>query len=374
MKQIVERHGGNHGVGAGARAWTCQRHLKAMLLGQFAGLSSLREIEQGLAAAPRSLYHLDLRPAPRSTLSDAQARRPAAVYRDIAQWLMRQANRSLRRQGEELIQLIDASPIPLRDERFGWAEASSRTRGLKLHIGYDPRSDLPSWVDLTSAKVNDITAAQAMPITPGAVYVFDKGYADYSWWHAIHQQGALLVSRLKTNARRRDVTPRRPQGEGILADNDIKIGHARPRGGAVNPLYDVPLREVLVEREGKEPMLLVTNDLARSASEIAELYKERWQIELLFKWIKQNLKIKRFLGRSENAVKSQIYIALIAFLLLRLFRQTHASSHRQGAKALVARIKVALFGRFDLTNRATAPPRCPAQLPDPPQLALSFAP
>jgi len=351
LKRIVVRHGGNHGVGEGDRAWTCQRHLKAMLFGQFAGLNSLREIEQGLAAAPQALYHLNLRAAARSTLSDAQAHRPAEVYRDIAQWLMEQASRVLRREARELIQLIDASPIPLRDPRFAWAEASSRTRGLKLHIGYDPRNDVPSWIDLTSAKVNDIVAARAAPITAGAVYVFDKGYADYSWWNGIHEQGALFVSRLKSNAHRRPIKARAPKGNGILADNDIKLGHAKPRGGAVNPLHDVPLRELLVEREGNEPMLLVTNDLTRSASEIAELYKERWQIELLFKWIKQNLKIKRFLGRSENAVRSQIYIALIAFLLLRLFRQAHASSHKQGAKALVARLKVALFGRFDLSNR-----------------------
>lgn len=372
LKRIVVRHGGNHGVGEGDRAWTCQRHLKAMLFGQFAGLNSLREIEQGLAAAPQALYHLNLRAAARSTLSDAQAHRPAEVYRDIAQWLMEQASRVLRREARELIQLIDASPIPLRDPRFAWAEASSRTRGLKLHIGYDPRNDVPSWIDLTSAKVNDIVAARAAPITAGAVYVFDKGYADYSWWNGIHEQGALFVSRLKSNAHRRPIKARAPKGNGILADNDIKLGHAKPRGGAVNPLHDVPLRELLVEREGNEPMLLVTNDLTRSASEIAELYKERWQIELLFKWIKQNLKIKRFLGRSENAVRSQIYIALIAFLLLRLFRQAHASSHKQGAKALVARLKVALFGRFDLSNRAVGPPRHPAQLPPSPQLALDL--
>ena len=374
LQRIIARHGGNHGVGEGAKAWTCQRHLTAMLFGQFAGLSSLREIEQGLAAAPQALYHLNLRMAPRSTLSDAQTHRPPEVYRDIAQWLMEQANRVLRREAGELIQLIDASPIPLRDPRFAWAEASSRTRGLKLHIGYDPRSDVISWFDLTSAKVNDIVAARAAPITPDAVYVFDKGYADYSWWNAIHEQGALFVSRLKSNACRRQIKARPPEGGSVLADNDIKVGHARPRGGAINPLHDVPLREVLVEREGKEPMLLVTNDLTRPVSEIAELYKERWQIELLFKWIKQNLKIKRFLGRSENAVKSQIYIALIAFLLLRLFRQTHASSHNHGAKALLARLKVALLGRFDLRNRAIGPPKHPSQLQPSPQLALSFTP
>ena len=373
LKQIVERHGGNHGVGEGEKAWTCQRHVKAMLFGQFAGLNSLREIEQGLAAAPQALYHLNLRVAPRSTLSDAQNHRPAEVFRDICHWLIGRASRKLRREARELVQLIDATPIPLKDARFDWAEANSRTRGLKLHIGYDPRHDVPCWIDITSAKVNDISAARAMPIEAAAIYVFDKAYVDYRWWHEIHEQEAVFVSRLKSNTHRRCVKPRRPKGQGILADHDLKIGHARPRGGAVNPLYDVPLREIIVEREGKEPLRLITNDLERPAADIAALYKERWQIELLFKWLKQNLKIKRFLGRSENAVKSQIYIALIAFMLLRLFRQTHASSYTESSKALVARLKVALFGTFTLANQAIGPPRHPNQLPPSPQLTLALA-
>lgn len=360
-------------MGKGPKAWTCERHLKAMLFSQFAGLTSLREIEQGLGAAPQALYHLNLRAAPKSTLADALSLRPAEVFRDVCRGLIGRASRAVRREGRELIQLIDATPIPLRDTRFGWAEADARTRGLKLHMGYDPRADLPSWVDVTSPKVSDITAARQAPIEPGAVYVFDKGYVDYSWWHTIHEAGGLFVSRLKSNAYRRDIAARRPSGGGILADNDIKLGHARPRGGAINPLADVPLREIVVEREDKEPLRLVTNDLTRSASEIADLYKERWQIELLFKWIKQNLKIKRFLGRSENAVKCQIYIALIAFLLLRLFRQTYAKSHNAGPKTLVARLKVALFGRFDLTNRPKPPPRHPRQLPPCPQMAFDLA-
>jgi len=372
MKRIVATHGGNRGVGEGEKAWTCQRHLKAMLFAQVAGLNSLREIEQGLSAAPKALYHLDLRVAPRSTLSDAQKLRPYEVFRDIAQWLMPQMSRKLRGEGKVLIQLIDASPIPLRDDRFDWAEASSRTRGLKLHVGYDPRADLPTWLDVTSAKVSDITAAREHEIVPGTVYVFDKGYLDYGWWHKIHEKQAFFVSRLKSNSRRREVKERVVEGQGILADSDIKVGHAKPRGGAVNPLFDVPLREILVEREGKEPLCLVTNDLERPAAEIADLYKERWQIELLFKWVKQNLKIKRFLGRSENAVKSQIYIAFIAFLLLRLFRHTRAKGHKHGAKALIAKLKVALFAGFTLETRSTPPPRHPSRLPPTPQLTLAL--
>jgi hypothetical protein len=341
-----------------------------MLFAQFAGLGSLREIEQGLAAQPGGLYHLDLRLPRRSTLSDAQARRPAAVFRDICQMLIGQVSRAVRQQGKELIQLIDASPISLRDPRFDWAEADPRTRGLKLHVGYDPRSDVADWVEIASPRVSELTVARARPIVPGTIYVYDKGYLDFGWWHAIDAAGAIFVTRLKTNTKRREVRARPVQGEGILEDNDVRIGHAVPRGGARNLLFDTPLREIVIERDGKAPMRLVTNDLIRPATEIAALYKERWQIELLFKWVKQNLKIKRFLGRSENAVKIQIYVALIAYLLLRMLRQSCAASHRNQPTALITRLKVALFSRLDLSGRAKPPPSHPSKRPQPPQMAL----
>lgn len=370
MNRIVAAHEGDHGVGSGPNAWTCVRHLRAMLFAQFAGLNSLREIEQGLAANPGGLYHLDLRLPRRSTLGDAQGARPAAVFRDICQSLMGRASRAVRHEGKELIQLVDASPIPLRDPRFGWAEADNHLRGLKLHIGYDPRAEVTDWIDVTSPRVSDLKAAREMPLVSGTVYVFDKGYLDYGWWRRLHDRQALFVSRLKSNSHRRDVVARTAQGEGILEDNDLKIGHAAPRGGARNLLFDVALREVVVERDGKKPLRLITNDLSRPAGQIAALYKERWQIELLFKWIKQNLKIKRFIGRSENAVKIQIYTALIAFLLLRMFR--HANACGLSPKAVLSRVSVALFSRFDISNRAKPPPRQPAQLPQSPQLALKL--
>jgi IS4 transposase len=373
LKQIVERHDGDHGVGRGANAWTCIRHLKALLFAQLAGLISLREIEQGLAAHPGGLYHLDLREPRRSTLSDAQAHRPSAVFRDVAQWLMAQASRTIRREAGALIQLVDATPIPLRDTRFEWAEADARVRGLKLHLGYDSRAEVLDWMEITSPKVSDVTAARAMPVRAGATYVYDKGYLDYGWWHKLHEGGAFFVTRLKTNSKRREVQPREAKGEAILEDNDLKIGHRSPRGGAINPLADTSLREVVVARDGKAPLRLVTNDLTRPATEIAALYKERWQIELLFKWIKQNLKIRRFLGRSENAIKIQIYAALIAFLLLRMLRHTAASAFRGGAKALAARIRVALYSQLDLSQHRKPPPRNPASLPPNPQLALALA-
>lgn len=372
LNRVVASHNGNHGVGAGPQAWTCQRHLKALLFAQLSGLGSLREIEQALGAQPAALYYLDLRIPRRSTLSDAQSHRPVEVFRDICQHVMGQAQRKVRRDGEALIQLLDASPILLRDERFAFAQSDARVRGLKLHIGYDPRAQVIDWAQITSPKISDIAAARTIDIVPGAVYVYDKGYTDYAFWHKIHETGAVFVSRLKRNVHRRNIVSSQTIDDGILVDQTLNIGHASPRGGAYNLLRDVTLREVVIPRDGKSPLRLITNDLARPASEIAALYKERWQIELLFKWIKQNLKIKRFIGRSENAVKIQIYVALIAFLLLRMFQKSCAGEYAGRTKALLARLKTALLAPFDLTNTAKPPPRQPAQLPPNPQLKLNL--
>lgn len=341
-----------------------------MLFAQFAGLDSLREIEQALGAQPGGLYHLGLRVPRRSTLSDAQTCRPAAVFRDICMHLMAHAKRSVRREAAEIVELIDATPIPLRDPRFTWAKADSRVRGLKVHVGYDARAEVIEWAEITAPNTTDIAVARARPIEPGRTYVFDKGYLDYNWWRRLHDGQARFVSRLKSNTRRRDVIAQPVHGQGIMADNLLKLGHAAPRGGARNELYGITLREIVVERDGKEPLHLVTNDLDRPASDIAALYKERWQVELLFKWLKQNLKIRRFLGRSENAVKIQIYVAIIAFLLMRLFQNAHGPRH--SAKALMTRIAVCLFGRFDITNTSPPPPRHPSTLPPNPQLKLAI--
>lgn len=372
MRRIVAVHDGDHGVGSGPRSWTCVRHLKTLLFAQFSGLSSLRELCDGMAAQPASLYHLGLRLPRRSTLCDALSQRPSEVFRDICGGLLSQAQRAVRGEGAALIQLLDASPIMIRDPRSDWAESDNHTRGLKLHIGFDPRETLLDWVEVTSPKVSDIKAARRISLTSGTTYVYDKGYLDFGWWQQIHEAGAFFVSRLKTNTMRREVQARMgPFEDGILADSRLRIGHKAPRGGATNTLYDTDLREIRVLRDGKAPLVLITNDHSRPASAIAALYKERWQIELLFKWIKQNLKIKRFLGRSENAVKTQIYVALIAFLLLRLFRA--AIAPMGNPKALLTRLKTALFAPFSLLNHTKPPPRRPDISLLSPQFALALS-
>jgi len=374
IARAVAAHGGDRGVGGGGNAWTCERHLKSLLFAQWAGLNSLREIVAGLRAHSRSFYHLNLRAPCRSTLSDANAERPAAVFRDIAMALIPAAAGALRRDGEALIRLLDATPIPLKGAGFPWAQANARTRGLKLHLLYDPRERRPVWFEVTSAKIDDVVAGRAIALEPGATYVVDKGYTDYRWWSEILAAGAFFVTRRKRNAHRREIAEHRALGEGILADRRLKIGHRQARGGAPrNPLYDTRLREIVVARPDREqPLYLLTNDLERPAVEIARLYKQRWDIELLFKWLKQNLKIRRFLGRSENAVRTQIYVALIAFMLLRILQQTAARSFTSGTALLLTHLKLGLFSPFSLCQVKTPPPKPPALRPPNPQTCFAF--
>jgi putative transposase len=374
VARAVAAHAGDRGVGGGDNAWTCERHLKALLFAQFAGLKSLREIVAALAGQSASFYHLNLRAPRRATLADANAARPAAVFRELATALVPVAAGALRRDGEALIRLLDATPIPLKDQRLAWAEASARTRGLKLHLLYDPRQGRPVWFELTSAKVDDVVAGRRVPLETGATYVFDKGYTDHRWWFAIRAAGAFFVTRRKRNAHCREVGTLIATGDGIQTDRRVKLGYYRPHGGAPkNPLFDVVLREVTVARPGKdEPLYLLTNDFDRPAAEIARLYKERWEIELLFKWLKQNLKIRRFLGRSENAVRTQIYVALIAFMLLRILHQTAVRGGKTSTALLLAQIKIGLFRPLDMRNAHKPPPRPPYRRPPYPQLNLAL--
>ena len=374
IARAVAAHDGDHGVGRGDNAWTCERHLKALVFAQVAGLNSLREIITGLAAHSRWFYHLNMRMPCRSTLSDANAARPAAVFRDIAVGLIAIAGRSLRQKGNALIRLLDSTPIPLKGEAFPWAEANSRTRGLKLHVLHDSRQGHPVWFEVTSAKTDDAVAGRAVPLEAGVTYIYDKGYTDFRRWREIIDAGAFFVTRRKYNTKRRDIKEQPVQGEGILADRRLKIGHRQARGGAPrNPIYDTELREIEVDRpDHDKPLYLLTNDFKRSAPEIAKLYKERWDIELLFKWLKQNLKIRTFLGRSENAVRIQIYIALIAFLLLRILHQAADCSFKHSTTKLLTRLKLSWCSPLDLCNHATPPPKPPAERPPSPQACLVF--
>jgi IS4 transposase len=336
--RLVEAHGADRRV----RRLSTKDQLVALLYGQLSGAVSLREIVAGLESHAARLYHVGAHPVQRSTLADANALRPNAVFAELFAGMAKCAHRGLRRKLAEAVYLIDATSIRLSGLSERWARFSAKVCGAKLHVIYDPDADRPIYAAVSRANVNDITIAQAMPIMPGATYVFDLGYYDYAWWATLDAAGCRIVTRFRSNTPLEAAVelPLAQQGP-ILCD---RIGYlpARQARNRRNPFQD-PVREVRVRIETGKILRILCNDLDASAQEIADLYKRRWAIELFFRWIKQSLKITRFLGTSENAVRSQIAVALIAFLLLRL---------AQGAqKAIASPLLFARLVRANLMHR-----------------------
>jgi len=320
--ELVATHGSDKLV----RSFTTKRQLIALLYAQFSGAVSLREIETGMASHEQRLYHLGASVAKRSTLSDANAVRPYQVFAQLFAHMVGQAHRGLRRATAEAVRLIDSTSVRLSSLSADWATFSTDVFGAKAHIIYDPTSDRPVYFAVTASNVNDITAAKAMPIEAGATYVFDLGYYDYGWWAQLDNAGCRFVTRLKKNTPFTAVHENRiPDESNIVSD---RIGHlpARLANSRKNPLQ-VPVREIRVIIDTGKLLRIVTNDLDAPAEEITDLYKQRWQIELYFRWIKQTLRIKRFIGVSENAVRIQIAVALIAFLILRMAQAAQTIVH-----------------------------------------------
>lgn len=315
--RAVERHDAKDC----ARGFNYRSHLVAMLYGQFAGAASLRDIEAGLSSHANRLYHLCATPARRASLAEANRNRPAEIFSDLLGVMIQRSHRKLRQSMDGVTSLIDSTGVALNALSRGWAQFSAKVCGAKLHVIYDPDADCPVYTAFSAANVNDITAAKAMPIVPKATYVYDLGYYDYAWWAELDAAECRFVTRLKKNTRL-TVTGARPVAEGgaILCD---QIGYlpGRQAKSRRNP-FDKKVREVQVRIPTGKVLRILTNDLTASAQEIADLYKRRWAIELFFRWVKQGLKIKHLLGVSENAVRIQIAVALIAFLLLRMAQQT----------------------------------------------------
>ena len=311
--RLVETHGADRRV----RRLPTKTQLIALLYGQLSGAASLREIVGGLESHAPRLYHLGAQTVARSTLADANALRPSAVFSELFATMVSQSQRGLRRKIGEAVYLIDATGLRLSGAGSQWARFSAKACGAKMHVIYDADAEQPIYAAVTPARTNDITAAKAMPIEPGATYVFDLGYYDFRWWARMDAAGCRIVTRFKSNTPL-TVTAERalPANSDILSDR-IGLLPQRQARSRRNP-FAKPVREVRVKTETGKILRILSNDLDASAQEIAELYKRRWAIELFFRWVKQTLKIKHFLGNSENAVRIQIAVALIAFLLLRM--------------------------------------------------------
>jgi putative transposase len=333
------------------KKFSCWQQLVCMVYAQLSGASSLRTLQSSFNAQSAHHYHLGCKALRRSTLADANAQGNEAVFSSVASALMQQVRGSVRKQAQEFLELIDSTSITLKGRGFeAWTRKNRtcHTQGLKLHIVFGLAQQAPLAHSISAPNLNDLDYARTLEPQPGAIYVFDRAYCDYGWWWKMTQSGAQFVTRFKRNARLQVKTerkiPRIAQGI-ILKDEQVYLSNKNPGGGRANP-YSEALRRIEVAREGKHSLILATNDLRSPALRIAERYKARWQIELFFKWVKQHLQIKGFLGRSQNAVRIQILTALIAYLLSVLHAQ--ASGFKGSLWLFLSELRATLFQRPDL--------------------------
>jgi hypothetical protein len=353
-KHKAERH---------ARGFTCWGQFIAMLFCQLGRAHSLNEITQGLAASEGKLKHLGVPATPkRSTLAYANQHRPWELYQTVfgqllvrCQQLASEGKRKFRFKNKLLS--LDATVIDLCLSLYDWAQFRRTKGAIKLHLLLDHDGYLPSFACITEGKVHEIGVARQMRFDPGSIVVFDRGYTDYDWFAQLHQQGVFWVTRLKDNA---DyvVVEKRKLSHRLLRSDQIIVLTAHGKAG-----QDIFLRRIVVFDEANQrELILLTNHLEFAASTIADIYRERWQIELFFKALKQSCKIKTFVGTSANAVKTQVWTALIAMLILR-YLQLKARFGWHLAN-LLALLRQQLFVHRNLwpwLDEPFQPPPAPAQ-------------
>ena len=327
------------------KKFSCHELLVVMLFATYSNSKSLRILEQRFNAHPTGHYHLRTHAIHRSTLSYALAQKDITPFIAFAQGLMQSTDRKLRRESKTLLYLLDSTTIDLRGRGFDdWTRPNHNSRGIKLHIKMAHGGRCPVEASLSHTNVNDLDAGKSMAIEAEQTYVFDKGYCDYNWWHEIDAAGAYFITRLKKNAAFEEVGENAVCEEHILSDRKIRCKHKKVSGKKQkNHYHDKTLRRIEVAREEDKTLVLVTNDHESSAAEIADNYKKRWQIELLFKWMKQHLALERPYSRTENGVRLHIVCVLIAYLLLR-------QAHREAGETMslhmyLAKISTSLFER-----------------------------
>ena len=320
MLKLMPRHhvsklAAEHGTGRKARSFTRWSQLVHLLFMQLTARASLRDGVFSLKARLKSLYHLGVRPVARSTFADANNRRPASFFEALFAVLYRRCLPLAPRHKfkfKNKLYSLDATVVSLCLTLFPWASFRRTKAGIKLHTLLDHDGYLPAFVALTPAREHEVKKARTLNLPKGSIVVEDLGYTDYAWYGQLTAQNIFFVTRQKRNARYR-VLERRPvkAALGLVSDETIRLTGAKARE------CPKPLRRIVYQdpATGKRYVFL-TNHFRLVAKTIADIYQERWQIEIFFRFIKQNLKIKAFLGNSENAVLSQIYAALIVYLLL----------------------------------------------------------
>jgi Domain of unknown function (DUF4372)/Transposase DDE domain len=318
--RIVARYGGDRAM----RTLSCAAQFRVMAFAQLTYRESLRDIEACLAAQAGKLYHMGFRDlVHRSTLADANEARDWRIYAEFAQRLIAQARRlyagdSLGVELSSTVYALDSTTIDLCLSVFPWAHFRSTKAAVKLHTLLDLRGSIPSFIHISDGKLHDVHALDMLLPEPGAIYVMDRGYVDFSRLHVLHQAGAFFVTRAKSNldAHRIYSSPT-DRTTGLICDQTIALDGPQTRQDYPEHLRRIRFRD---EATGKT-LIFLTNQMTLPALKICALYKSRWQVELFFKWIKQHLRIKRFYGTSENAVKTQIWIAVSVYVLVAIVRK-----------------------------------------------------
>jgi hypothetical protein len=321
FQRIVNKYKGDFHT----KHFKCWDHLASMMIAHIRQEDSLRDIDITLNAHASKLYHIGIKQCPKSTLSDANELRDYRIYEEFAKTLMLRARREyaqteLAIEVENAVYALDASTIDLTLSLYPWAKFRKTKGAIKMHAMLDLRGNIPAFLYITDGKVHDIKATPQVPIEPEGIYLVDRAYVDFSWLWSIHQRDAFFVTRLKKAIKwTRILSHPVDKSLGLRSDQEILLGSKRSKS-----LYPERLRRISFRDETQgRTLVFLTNNFILSAETIAALYKARWEIELFFKWIKQNLKIKTFLGTSPNAVKTQIWIAMVVYLVLAILKERY---------------------------------------------------
>ena len=334
----------------GFRSWN---HFVAMLFGQLSGQDSLRGIEAGLATQAKSLYHLGVKPVHRSTLSYANEHRSHELFKKTFEWMLSKCQPWAPKHKfrfKNPLYSIDATVIDLCLSLFDWATFRTTKGAVKLHVKLNHAGYLPTFVVVTPGKVHEQKIVPSIPLEKGDVAVFDRGFTNYGWYASLCEKGTYFVTRLKKNADYRVIERRdTSQYKNISSDQIIEF-----KGVSTSKKMPYQLRRI----RSKDPetgkyIILLTNQLQWSANTIAQVYKDRWQIELFLKNLKQLLKVKSFVGTSQNALLSQLWIALIAYLLLSYLK--FRSKFGWSLYTLCSILPTNLFSRRNLWDWLNAP-------------------
>jgi hypothetical protein len=318
--RVVEHYQGNYRV----RTLSCADHFRILAFAQLTYRESLRDIEACLAIQSSKLYHMGIRTSVRrSTLADANERRDWRIYADFAQRLITQARKLYVEEdfGLDLsntVYALDATTIDLCLSVFPWASFRSTKAAVKMHTLLDLRGNIPSFIHISDGKMHDVKVLDLMIPEPGAIYVMDRGYLDFNRLFELDQAGAFFVIRAKSNLQvKRRYSRDVDRSTGLICDQTVIL-----TGFYSHKDYEKPVRRIrFKDPETKKTLVFLTNNFTLPALTITELYRCRWQVELFFKWIKQHLRIKKFYGTSENAVKTQIWTAVSVYVLVAIIKK-----------------------------------------------------